>query len=56
MVTGSVPASLKKLADPDYETRPSPHSRLVMLLECQESILKHLIESFFKRRIEALPL
>lgn len=55
-VAGSVPATLKKLAVPDYETRPSAHSRLGMLLECQGSILKHPIESFFKRRIEPLPL
>lgn len=55
-VIGSVPAPLKKFAVPDYEIRPSPHSRLGMLLECQGLILKHPIESFFKRRIEPLPL
>ena len=56
MVAGSVPATLKKFADPDYEIRPFIHSRLGMLLECQESILKHLNESFFTRRLEPLSL
>ena len=55
-VAENVPVPLKKFAVPDYETQPSPHSRLGMLLECQGSILKHPIESFFKRRIEPLPL